>query len=341
MKTSIAPTDREQSILKMVVEDYIETATPVPSKRLKEKYHIPVSSATIRKVLHILESNGLLNHVYTSSGRIPTDSGYRFYVDLLMERAKESEILKHEIMEELTEVVSSVEELIQVTADSLAKISNLFGFVLIDTDKTAKLTDLELICLSTGNILLILGFQSDQVRTVILNLSIEVKESHINIVSQVLHERLVGLTINEIHQTISDRLKDQSIYCSEIIQILVNNPENYFSLSDNQYVYTSQKEFLLKHPEFTETEKIQSIVLALDNEATLKKSILTPIKKSKTQTSIGQENIYSAFQTCSMVKTQFIYGNLEGYLGIIGPTRMSYRDIHTLVNVFSNVILQL
>ena len=335
------PTDREQTILKMVVEDFIETATPVPSKRLKDKFHITLSSASIRKVLYLLECNGLLNHVYTSSGKVPTDSGYRFYVDELMEVVEESEVPKEEIMKELAVVAHSVEEFIQVTADSLAKISNLFGFVLIDFDKQTKLTALELVRLSSGRILFVLGFQSDQVRTVILNLSMEVAESHINTIAQVLHESLVGLTINDIQKTIGDRLKDQSIYDSEIIQILVENPENYFTLLDNQSVYTSQKDFLFKLPEFSESDKILSMVSVLDNEKTLVSSILTSPTGSKTQTSIGQENINSAFQTCSVVKRQFIFGNLEGYLGVIGPTRMAYRNVHSLVDVFSKVIFQL
>jgi len=335
------PTNREQTILKMVIEDYIKTAIPVPSLRLKEKFHIALSPATIRHALHMLENNGFLNHIHISSGRIPTDCGYRFYVDELMDETEESEALNREIDKELSVVVLNVEELLRVTADSLAQISSLFGFALLNSNRKAKLTDLELISLSSGRVLLVLGFQSDQIRTVVLNLSVEVKESYVEVVAAVLREHLVGLSIDNIQQTIGERLQDQPVYNNEIVQILIENPSNYFSLLENQQVCTSQKDFLLQHPEFMKSEKIQSIVSALDDEATLINSILTPVGGSKTQTSIGQENIDAAFQNCSVVSRQFSYGDFEGYLGIIGPTRMPYRDIHTIVNTFSKIIFQL
>lgn len=335
------PTLREQAILKMVIEDYIKTATPVPSRRLKEKFGIQWSPATIRKALHTLEDTGFLDHIYTSSGRVPTDYGYRFYVDELMDTAEESGQLKSRIMKELSAVASSVEKLIEVTANCLAEISRMFGFVLLDSNRNARLTDIQLVRLSSGSVLLVLGFQSDQIRTVALNLSVEVKVSHIDAVASILRERLLGLTIDTIQRTISERLKDQSVYDSEIVQVLIENREDYFSPFEGRYIFTSQKDYLLGHPEFRDSEIVHSIVSTLDNHDALANSVWNSEATEQTRTFIGQENVATALQSCSVVTKQISCGDLLGELGVIGPTRMSYRDVHTLVETLSRVVYQL
>ena len=334
------PPDREQSILKLVIEDYIETALPVPSRRLREKFHLSFSPASIRRVLHTLECAGLLDHIHTSSGRVPTDLGYRFYVDELMDPPQESEALENQIMAELLSVNRSVDQLVQITADFLARISKSFGFVLLDSNRRGKLTDLELIPLSSGRVLLVLGFQSDQIKTVVLDVSLDVKASHIDTVATVLRERLVGLTIDEIQMTIGQRLEDQAVYQSEIVQILVENPEDYFSTPESQYMSTSQKDLLLQHPEFSSSVSIQSIVSALDDEIFLVNSVPRRVKNDKTDIRIGKENPDSALQSCSVVSRNFASGEFKGLLAIIGPTRMFYQEVCTVVNALSSVMSQ-
>ncbi|MEE9166062.1 MAG: heat-inducible transcriptional repressor HrcA [Candidatus Neomarinimicrobiota bacterium] len=336
-----SPTEREQAILKMVVEDYIETAIPVPSVRLKKKFRVSWSPATIRKALQTLESSGHLNHIHTSSGRVPTDHGYRFYVDELMEAAEESNLLKLQILEELSTVASSVDQLIQVTANCLAQVSNLFGFVLLSSNEKARLADLQLVPLSSGSVLLVLGFQSQQIKTVILNPSVEVKDAHVNTVASVLRERLLDLTIDNIEKTIGERLKGQLVYESDIVQILIENREEYFSPFASQNLCTSQKSFLLRHPEFSKSDRLQSIVSALDNQETLFNSLSSYADRSRTLTFIGEENSVEALRNCSVVSRRFRIGDVGGRLGVIGPTRMDYHDVHGLVKTFSSVMRQL
>lgn len=135
--SSVRPTDRERTILKMVIEDYIVTAHPVPSARLKQKFHVNWSPATIRSVLHTLDEAGLLDHVHVSSGKIPTDSGYRFYVEELMDRVSESGRLKATIVNELLAVARNVDKILEITADTLARVSRLFGFAFLDLGTSA------------------------------------------------------------------------------------------------------------------------------------------------------------------------------------------------------------
>jgi len=335
---SRVPTDRERDILKLVVEDYIQTASPVPSKRLKERFNVALSPASIRNTLHALEEEGFLDHVHTSSGRVPTDFGYRFYVDELIDLISGTEKIKSRMMEELSTVALNVDEILQVAANALAQISNLFGFAYLSSNRNAKLTDLDLVSLSSGYMLLILGFQSDQIKTVVLNVAVDVRDSHMETVASVLRERLVGLTIQEIRQTIAERLKDQDIFSNEIVQVIIDNAEVYFSTLSTNTIFTSQKDYLLQNPEFNSAGKMQSIVTALDDDLLLVQSLPAADSKGETEVVIGSENRSAAFQNCSVVAGTFEHGELVGRLGIIGPTRMSYRDAQLLVNTFISIV---
>lgn len=323
----------------MVIEDYIETAHPVPSGRLKTKFHILWSSATIRSVLHGLEEAGFLDHIHVSSGKVPTDSGYRFYVEELMGRISESESLKAQINTELAAVAENVDKILQITANSLARISRLFGFAFLDLGSAAVLTDLELVSLSSGKLLMVLGFESQQVKTVVLTVSARVKESQLEAVTSVLREKLLGLTIGDIQTSIGERLKDDEVYSSELVQVIVKNAGIYFSPSDSPRILISQKDFLLQHPEFSGKEDVKSIVSVLDDSQALLHCISGALPEGdQTQLSIGRENAEAAFRNCSVVTRRFELGNIAGLLGIIGPTRMEYRNIYTLVSTFSLTI---
>ncbi|MFQ6616035.1 MAG: heat-inducible transcriptional repressor HrcA [Fidelibacterota bacterium] len=337
--SSVHPSERERTILKMVIEDYIETAHPVPSARLKQKFRIAWSPATIRSVLHTLDEVGLLDHVHVSSGKIPTDSGYRFYVEELMDKISESEIVKAQIVSELSAVAQNVDMILQITADTLARLSQLFGFAFLDLGSSTALTDLELIPMSSGRLLLVLGFESQHVKTAVLTISARVKESQLETITSVLRERLLGLSIGKIQSSIGDRLKNDEVYSSDLVQVIVKNARSYFAPSESPRILISQKDYLLQNPEFSDTDTVQSIVSVLDDSATLMKSISEVLPDvDQTTLSIGKENPESALRHCSVVTRRFELGSVTGHLGVIGPTRMSYRDIYALVSTLSRTI---
>ncbi|MFQ6676555.1 MAG: heat-inducible transcriptional repressor HrcA, partial [Fidelibacterota bacterium] len=296
--SSVRPTDRERTILKMVIEDYIETAHPVPSARLKQKFHVNWSPATIRSVLHTLDEAGLLDHVHVSSGKIPTDSGYRFYVEELMDRVSESGRLKATIVNELLAVARNVDKILEITADTLARVSRLFGFAFLDLGTSAVLTDLELVPLSSGQLLLVLGFESRHVKTVVLTISARIRESQLETITSVLRERLLGLSIGQIQSSIGERLQDDEVFSSEL-QVIVKNARAYFSPAESPRILISQKDFLLENPEFSDKEEVQSLVSVLDDSRALLKSVSgTSPQREETQLSIGKENREAALRHC-------------------------------------------
>jgi len=334
--------ERENKILKYVVEDFIDTATPVPSKRLNEKFHINLSPATIRNVLSRLEKSGLLDHLYTSSGRVPTDTGYRYYVDNLMAPSKKQSLQVQVFMKKLNELSSNVEQILEYTASSLGKISSLFGFAFLVSSSKTALSDLELIRLSSGKILFVLGFNSETVKSIVLDISVEVKVGHLETVLQILRERLLGLTLVEIQSSIGERLKDYNKNPSEIMEDIIQNVEVYFSNKKTTHLTTSKKDYLLDNPEFKNPDYIQSVVTALDNESEFLEAVSFLIGDSERGISIiGKENHNQSFDQCSIVASDFQYGNMKGRLGIIGPTRMQYSIVLSVVEMYSKLLCDL
>ncbi len=324
--------NRELSILKMVIEDFIRTAAPVASVHLKKSYGLKISPASIRNTLHQLEEVGYLGHLYTSSGRIPTDSGYRFYVDELMETPKYSSSEIIQFMDELAEISCSVEDILQVSADSLAKLSKLFGFVIWSPLGDSTLTDLELVKLSSGKVLLILGFEYSSIESIMLDVTTEVKDSHLDLVRSILRERLLGLKEGDLQKTVPNRLRESELSNNEIIKDVIKNAHSYFRVNEKTLLCTSSKEQLLENPEFSNSEEMQAIVSALDDEHVITKSVEDI---SCATVAIGKENIESALRRCSVVISQFSGESFMGHLGILGPTRLDYRKVQGLVNSFS------
>ncbi|MBF89160.1 MAG: heat-inducible transcription repressor HrcA [Candidatus Marinimicrobia bacterium] len=330
--------NRDRIIFKIVVEDFVRTAHPVASKRLKDKYKIDLSSSSIRNTLHSLEAVGLLNHIHTSSGRVPTDIGYRYYVDELLELVEPTQSMKKVAMDELLSASSNIDRLLQITANSVAQVSHLFGFALLSAEIKSELTDLNLVKLSSGQILMVVGFKSDKVRTIVLNLSMEIKDSLIETIGSVLRERLVGLNVSEIIETISDRLKDQSYFDNEIIQVIIQNAQEYFTTSDDDQIFVSGKDYLFQHPEFSDPSEIQTMIRVLDNSETIKISAKLPSKSGQSVITIGAENSTEFMQDYSVATRSINIGDDSISFGVIGPKRMNYSEVVTVLDLYANTI---
>ena len=309
---------RGRTILKMVIEDFVRTAHPVASKRLKDKYNIELSSASIRNTLHSLEEVGLLNHIHTSSGRIPTDIGYRYYVDELLELTEPTPSMKKIAMDELLAASSNIDRLLQITANSVAQVSNLFGFALLSAEVRSELTDLNLVKLSSGQILMVVGF--------------------IDTIGSVLRERLVGLNVLEIIETIGDRLKDQRHFDNEIIQVLIQNAHEYFRISEDDQIFVSGKDQLWEHPEFSDPSEMMTMMKMLDNSETIKMSAKIPSDLSHSTIAIGSENPADFMEGCSVAARSINIGFDSISFGIIGPKRMNYGEVVTVLDLYADTI---
>ncbi len=330
-------TNREALILKHTVETYIDFSTPVSSGYLKRQYSYPFSAATIRSVLSNLEEKGYLAHPHTSSGRIPTDAGYRHYVDTLEESEYTTNFLTSELSEELFKIASDVDDLLGATATMLSKISRLFGIVMISRYGDSILSDLELVPIHSNRVMLVLAMKSGFVRSVVLNLNVDVKSKHLDFITIILKEKLVGLSLSEIQSTITERLNDTEIYEHEVVQILVRNPKNHFYIKRNKLIYTSSPKELLKQPEFQNTDLIHRVLPALE-KGYLTDFFKENILNKKPGVLIGEETGDSLLNDCTIMTTTFKSHAVRGRLGIVGPTRLRYPTVQELLNNFAEII---
>ena len=227
-------TDREAAILSAVVECYIESGIPVSSGFLTKNCGLNISSATIRNAMSSLEQKGYLNHLHTSGGRIPTDIGYRFYVNIIPEYQVLDNQITEKIEQELLIISNNVDELLNATAFMLAKVSHMFGVILVFGYQKSMLTDIELVALEGNRVMLVLAMDTGSVESIVLNLNLTIQPKLIQKITRILKERLVGFSLKEIQSTIRSRLNDTEMYSHGLVQILVKNSNEYVHIDNNK-----------------------------------------------------------------------------------------------------------
>ena len=329
--------DRENLILKTTIEDFISSGIPISSQKLYQRYFHSISPATIRNTLAALEKKGLLKHMHTSSGRLPTDSGYRYYVDTLIQDNTSMIDEYDNVSNSLSAVADNLEDLLQATALMLGKISHLFGVVMVSHQQRSILTDIELVQMASDRIMVVLALKSGFIRSVVLNLDLAIKDSVLEIINQALKDRLLGLSLDEIQDTILDRMRETDVYDHEIVQVLIQNSDKHFVISGEKLIYTSSFSQLLDYPEFHEIEKLQTI-MALFNEESLEGYFDKYLIADSENILIGKEMGDSNFTDCSIVTNPFGNDDIQGQMAILGPTRLPYEQIKTILTNFTEII---
>jgi len=330
-------TDREATILSAVVECYIESSIPVSSGYLTKNCGLNISSATIRNAMFSLEQKGYLTHLHTSSGRIPTDTGYRFYVNIIQEYQVLDNQISEKIEQELLIISNNVDELLDATAFMLAKVSHMFGIILVSGYQKSMLTDIELVVLEGNRVMLVLAMDTGSVESIVMNLNLTIHPKLIHKITRILKERLVGFSLKEIQSTINRRLNDTEMYSHELVQILINNSNKYFHIDNNKSIYTSSTNVLLDQPEFQDISNFQRILPALD-KAYLNNHFKINFTDQSNQTLIGKENEDELLKDCAIITTQFDSGLIKGRIGVVGPKRVPYISVQATLEKFAEII---
>ncbi|MFL3026473.1 MAG: heat-inducible transcriptional repressor HrcA [Candidatus Neomarinimicrobiota bacterium] len=328
---------RYSSILLTIVEGYINRCQPISSQYVQKKLLTDLSSATIRNVMSSLEKDGFLKQVHKSGGRIPTDLGYRFYINSINSNNNVNEDVIPELEDELKTVSSNVDEILNATATMLSDLSNMFSIVMISEYQNSILVDIELIELNGNRVMMVIGMDNGLVKSIVLDLDINIKEKHIKSITKLLKDKLVGLSLSEIQNTITYRLNDSSVFNHELIQILINDCYSYFSIENNKLIYTSPANVLLQQPEFQNINNFKKILPALD------KSFLNIYMNKNFDAEhdydlIGKENEDKIFNNCAILTSKFETKAITGRIGVIGPKRLNYINVKNILNTFRKVV---
>lgn len=321
-------TEREKTILRYIIQQFILTANPVGSRNIFKKYEIGLSPASIRNIMADLEESGYLGHPHTSAGRVPTDKGYRFYVDSLMEPPRLGRQEKEFINSEFETAGPDADELLKITSYVLSNITNQLACVTYPNIGNAMLEKLQIFSLSSTRIMVVLSIKSGMINTITLEIKTEVKPDHIHTVERLLNERLSGLQLAEIKNTLGERIKDYSSdELNPIIRVFIDSADKIFAdnPSSEKSIITGAKN-ILKQPEFGDYEHFQGVIELMEDKEVIV-HIMDDKKKidsNKVSIIIGSETENDKLNDYSIITREYKVGRVTGKLGIVGPKRMEY-----------------
>lgn len=336
-------TDREKNILRFIVQQFILTASPVGSRNIAKRYNLNFSPATVRNTMSDLEESGFIGHPHTSAGRVPTDKGYRFYVNSLMPVNELGVTEKQTISAQLDPSLADTTEILNMAAKILSSITSQLACVVYPKLDAGKLERIQLVSLSSTRLLIVMSIGGGQVKTITLEVSAEVDENRLFMLQQVLNERLTGLTLAEIRATFKDRVKDYSSDLHPVLTLFIESSEKIFTdLPAGSKAFVAGTGQLLKQPEFESPEKMQTVIELIEE----KDIIVHMLEKNaelggqSINISIGSELEVSSMNDFSLVSTDYQIGNLTGTLGVIGPKRMEYERIVAIVDYISHQLTE-
>ena len=330
--------EREKEVLTNLINYYITTADPVGSRVIANRFQMGVSSATIRNTLQDLEELGLVKQPHTSAGRIPTDLGYRVYVDYLLKPDRLTAAERKRLRESILKEGRGVNEILGQTCRVLGNITHQLGVTIAPKFDRGVLRRIELIPVAEGKMMVVVVVDSGLARTVILEVEASIPENELTQVAAILNERLAGLSLGEIRETISKRLADVS-GTGRLVNLLVDAKDRIWVQDRAGDINISGADHLLSQPEFSDITKVADILKLMENSRALSEFLETYEKEGLIIT-IGRENPVHEIIECSLVSASYSIGNIKGSVAVIGPTRMEYSKLVSVVEYTARTITE-
>ena len=319
--------ERKGRLLRAVVRDFIQTAEPVGSKTLAERYSLGVSTATIRNELAALEQAGYLTHPHTSAGRIPTDLGYRFYVDSLsgvgkLARAQEDAIVGY------FEGTADLEETLQRTSVLLARLTHYTAMVAPPALDRSRLRHVELVALGRRVVLMVLILDTGRVEKRLLETDEDVHDEDLEELRRQLNERLVGQRLDRAELLLSaaeDRVPPER---RALFQHLADAIGQVVGDQASERVWVGGQAHIAGPGAFDGIETIRRVYEALEQQMLVLRLLQAALGRERAAQRvtvlIGSENPVEGMEACSLVTSAYLAGDAAGSIGVLGPTRMDY-----------------
>lgn len=338
-------TERRQLILKLVIQEFIESAQPVSSKILVEKYLVTYSSATVRNELAALETMGYLTHRHTSDGRVPTDAGYRLFVENLMERRPLSSAEQRTIRHQFYQVRSELDQWIQLAGAVLARTSQNASVVTMPRAYQARFKHLELIAIHDTTVLMVLVLHDGSIKQQTLGLEAPRTQEELRRSSAKINEQCNEAYVGQIEDLVKAQPKDvQPLFDEFEQQVLDLAARAMHQLEEqiNAQIHSDGLLEMLDQPEFSQVQRVRQMIEILQGGKGLGPLIPQVLAREGVQVVIGGEHGKDEMREYSVVLSR--YGSSDravGVLGIIGPTRMSYPRSISTVDYISTVMSDL
>ena len=320
--------ERKQKILYAIIRTYMETGEPVGSRTISKYSDLNLSSATIRNEMSDLEEMGYIIQPHTSAGRIPSDKGYRLYVDHILED-KDQEI--QEFKDLMVERTDKLEQMLQRLVKALAANTNYATMVSTPAVRGNKLKFIQLSKVNSTQILAVIMIEGNLVRNKVIDVTEELDQETVLKLNILLNSVLNGLSIEEINLGMIQNLKEQAGIHSELVASVIDAVAEVIHAEDEVKIYTSGATNIFRYPELSDNGKASEIIITFEEKQELTDLVNQTLENSESrgiQVYIGQETPIQAMKDCSVVTATYeLGGGLQGTIGIIGPKRMDYENV--------------
>jgi heat-inducible transcriptional repressor len=315
--------ERKARLLRVVVHEFIHTAEPVGSKTLTERYSLGVSPATIRNELAVLEEQGYLSHPHTSAGRVPTDRGYRFYVDALsgvgeLARTQEETIARY------FEGAADLEETLQRTSLLLSNLTRYTAMVAPPGLDRSRLRHVELVGLGPHVIMLVLIVDSGRVEKRLVETASEVAAEDLEELRRQLNERLVGERLSRAELVLDAMAAEVPPQRRALFATLAGAIGQVVGDQSTERVWLGGQAHIAGPDAFDGIETVRQVYEALEQQVLVLRLLQAALGKDKVSVVIGSENPVEGMEACSLVISAYLAGDATGSIGVLGPTRMDY-----------------
>ena len=328
--------ERKLKILQAIISDFIRTAEPVGSRSISKNYDLGISPATIRNEMSDLEELGFLTHPHTSSGRVPSEKAYRLYVNELMNKRELTAAEKGAITEELMNNVAELENLVKRAAHVLSEITNLTAFALTPRKEEDTLKYINLLPLDEYTVVLMLVADSGKVSNTTLRLAKPASEETLRILAKTMTYNYRGKTLSEaltfdIIKALKADAEAMAMFENDIVPSFVRTLEDMLNVN----LYMDGLTNIFSLPEYNDVSRARMFLEMVNKKEDLTKTLIN--RENGVIITIGNENQDELMQDCSLITaTYHVDGKLMGKIGVIGPTRMRYGEVTSVVEYLTD-----
>ncbi|HUI61711.1 MAG TPA: heat-inducible transcriptional repressor HrcA [Steroidobacteraceae bacterium] len=334
--------DRAQHLLRILIENYIRDGQPVGSRALSRESGLQLSSATIRNVMADLEEFGFVASPHTSAGRIPTDKGYRFFVDTLLRVQPLEESAIAAMRRQVDGRRDSPKDLVASVSQLLSSVTRLAGVVTVPRTQQASISQIEFVALSENRVLVVLVYNDREVQNRIIQLERYYLPDELKRAANFLNEQFRGRTLPQVRQEILRQLAETHAHMNQIMLDAISVAQHVFEAGEGEerleYVIKGETN-LMGVAELTSVEKLRRLFEAFNEKRDFLHLLDHSLKAEGVQIFIGHESGYQILDDCSVVTAPYAAGDcVVGVVGVIGPTRMAYERVIPIVDMTAKLL---
>lgn len=329
-------TDRQKKIFSIIVNSYVETAEPVGSRTIAKKYHLDLSPATIRNEMSELEEAGFITHPHTSAGRVPTDLGYRYFINYLLQKETISQQLASDIFNEFQQEREGLDDLLEKATQILSALTEQTSIVIYPEMKDLIFNHISLHRLGENHVAAVWLSASGLIQNQMIDMREEVSEDTLKKIMNFFNRELTGIPFGEMKREILGRLSERKGSLEHLYRQALQIAEDSLRKIQAARLRLEGAFHILEKPEFQNIAKTRLLFQALEQKDRLCHLLREDIADSGIKVHIGRENQWEEIWDCSLITTSYKWaGHSAGVLGILGPSRMRYGAVMAIVDHIS------